>query len=433
MKVFSLFSGIGGFDLAAKRLGHEIVGACEIDKYARSVYSKHFPDVSVWEDATKINPEDLPDFEMLCAGFPCQAFSLAGRRLGFEDTRGTLFYEIARIAKEKRPRIIFLENVKGLLYHDEGRTLTTIIQTFYELGYDIEWQVINGKYFLPQNRDRIFIVGHLRGKSQSKIFPLTEINRQDEGLAAKESEKRKSIQNRHCGTITATYWKGWGGSRPMIAVPKIKSLGSMPFPFMKRKTEPKQKEIAEYLHTYKKTTLRDLAEKTKIIKTTLEHYFRTDSSGALPDRKDWMILKKVMGFDDGFDKKMTEYVEDYKTHEMQTRVHDSSGLAPTLTGGQKLIALPVLCVNRNNRRQNGRRFKTDGEPSFTLTTQDRHGVYDGKNLRMLTPLECERLQGFPDEWTNSLSDTQRYKCLGNAVMVPKVQHIMAQLTLEAND
>ena len=114
MKCFSMFSGIGGFDLALQNLGHEMIGACEIDRYARQIYAKQFPGVKIWEDATKINPTELPEFELLCAGFPCQAFSMAGKRLGFEDTRGTLFYEIARIAREKKPSYLFLENVKEI-------------------------------------------------------------------------------------------------------------------------------------------------------------------------------------------------------------------------------------------------------------------------------------------------------------------------------
>lgn len=138
MKCFSVFSGIGGFDLAAQRLGMEIVGACEIDRYARSIYARHFPRVPIYEDATKINPNDLPDFDILCAGFPCQAFSLAGKRLGFEESRGTLFFEVARIAKQKRPRLLLLENVKGLLSHDRGKTFAVILATLDELGYDAQ-------------------------------------------------------------------------------------------------------------------------------------------------------------------------------------------------------------------------------------------------------------------------------------------------------
>jgi len=154
------------------KAGHSCVGACEIDKYARSVYGKQFPGIRIWEDATKLNPAELPDFDVLTGGFPCQAFSIAGKRRGFDDTRGSMFFEIARIAKEKRPRYLLLENVKGLLNHDSGNTFRVIISTLDEMGYDAEWQVLNSKYFVPQNRERVFIVGHLRGERTRKIFPL---------------------------------------------------------------------------------------------------------------------------------------------------------------------------------------------------------------------------------------------------------------------
>ena len=300
-----MFSGIGGFDLAMRNLGHEIVGACEIDKYAREVYSRHFPGVPIHNDATQVSPESLPQFDVLCAGFPCQAFSIAGKRRGFEDTRGSLFFEIARIAKEKKPSLLLLENVKGLLSHDKGETFRTIISTLDEMGYDAEWQLLNSKYFVPQNRERIFIIGHLRGQCARQVFPLGD---------------------------------------------------------------------------YDKETNRQI-------------------------------------------KKLNQARQGY-------RVYDTSGIGQTLAAnagglGAKmgLIAIPTLTPDREEKRQNGRRFKEDGEPAFTLNTQDRHGIFDGTRIRKLTPLECERLQGFPDGWTKGLSDTQRYKCCGNAVTVPVVQYI----------
>ena len=157
MKILSLFSGIGGFDLAFRNKGHTIIGACEIDKYARSVYSRHFPGVRIYQDATKINPEKLKDFDCLCAGFPCQAFSIAGKRLGFEESRGTLFFEIIRIARIKKPKYMLLENVKGLLSHDNGKTIEVICRHLNEAGYFISYDIINSKKFVPQNRERIFI------------------------------------------------------------------------------------------------------------------------------------------------------------------------------------------------------------------------------------------------------------------------------------
>lgn len=176
MKCFSLFSGIGCFDLALTKKGFTVVGACEIDRYARQVYAEHFPGIKIWEDATKVIPSELPQFDLLCAGFPCQSFSIAGKQGGFSDTRGTLFFEIARIAKEKRPKILLLENVARLLTHDKGQTFRTILLTLDELGYDVEWQVLDSRYFVPQSRKRIYIIGHLRGESTRKIFPIGEIH-----------------------------------------------------------------------------------------------------------------------------------------------------------------------------------------------------------------------------------------------------------------
>ena len=176
LKFFDLFAGIGGFRLGMERAGHECIGSCEWDKYARETYKTNFGSYPEYNDAKDLHPQSLPYFDVLCAGFPCQAFSIAGKRMGFEDTRGTIFFEIARIAKEKRPPYLFLENVKGLLNHDKGRTFDTIISTLDEMGYDAEWQVLNSKYFVPQNRERVFIVGHLRGERTRQVFPIGEIS-----------------------------------------------------------------------------------------------------------------------------------------------------------------------------------------------------------------------------------------------------------------
>ena len=153
------------------------IGYSEIDKYAIQTYQSHFPEHKNYGDITKINENELPDFDLIVGGFPCQAFSIAGQRKGFEDTRGTLFFDIARIIKAKQPRLLFLENVKGLLSHDGGRTFKTIISTLTELGYDVQWQVLNSKNFgVPQNRERVFIIGHLRGTSRPEVFPLEPSN-----------------------------------------------------------------------------------------------------------------------------------------------------------------------------------------------------------------------------------------------------------------
>src|SRR5690606_12170926 len=152
----SLFSGIGGFEQALNKLGGKCVFASEIDKFAAKAYATLYGDEHLHGDITEIDTDDIPDHDLLVGGFPCQAFSVAGKRLGFEDTRGTLFFEMARLAKAKQPKVVLAENVKGLVGHDKGRTLNTIVQTLCDIGYTVDFNVLNSKYFgVPQNRERI--------------------------------------------------------------------------------------------------------------------------------------------------------------------------------------------------------------------------------------------------------------------------------------
>ena len=179
MKFLDLFAGIGGFRLGMESAGHECVGFCEIDKFARKSYKAIHDTRGEIElhDITTVSDESIRRIgrvDIICGGFPCQAFSIAGARRGFKDTRGTLFFEIARFASILKPKLLFLENVKGLLNHDKGNTFKTIIGALDELGYDVEWQVLNSKNFgVPQNRERVFIIGHLRGERTRNIFPIS--------------------------------------------------------------------------------------------------------------------------------------------------------------------------------------------------------------------------------------------------------------------
>lgn len=313
MKVFSLFSGIGGFDLAAKNCGHEIVGACEWDRYARTVYARRFPGVTIHPDATKIDPGTLPDFDILCAGFPCQAFSTAGKRLGFAESRGEVFYEIIRIARQKRPQFLLLENVRGLLHHDEGRTFAAVLMALDGIGYDAQWQVLDSKYFVPQARERVFIVGHLRGRRAPEVFPVIGEDEEGAGIRPPPGPSWNGIPTLPVApTLTNTVAKSSNSS--MFVVPKTRCLNP-------------------------------------------------------------------------------------EAH-MSNRVYDSRGPSCTLkahTGGKH------------------------GKTGAYLVS-DR--------IRKPTPLEAERLQGFPDHWTDvdGMSDTQRYIMLGNAVTVPVIEFILRRLT-----
>jgi DNA (cytosine-5)-methyltransferase 1 len=187
MKFIDLFCGIGGFRIAFESVGGNCVYSSDIDKYACETYLSNFGDFPL-SDITKVDEKLIPDFDILCAGFPCQPFSIGGLRKGFKDTRGTLFFDIERILREKKPKAFILENVKGLVNHDKGNTLNTILnklakningfsnETKYEdcLNYDVHFKVLNSKDFgVPQNRERIYIIGF---KKQAKFnFPKSDV------------------------------------------------------------------------------------------------------------------------------------------------------------------------------------------------------------------------------------------------------------------
>mgnify|MGYP005635166921 FL=1 len=367
MKVFSMFTGIGGFDLAMRNLGHEIVGACEIDKYAQQIYAKHFPGVPIHDDATQVQAESLPSFDVLCGGFPCQAFSIAGKRKGFNDTRGSLFFEIARIAKEKQPSILFLENVKGLFNHDKGETFRTILSSLDEVGYDCEWQLHNSKHHVPQNRERVYIIGHLRGQRSRQVFPLGRIGKETAKSTiapvnnipvVNDRGQLREVERATC--LDASYYKGhdFHGARTMILA--WSSSGRDGF----REERIKLGEC-NTLNTGDGCRGQSTAKYVALTER------RTDEAKA--------IRKKSMQ-EDGVD---------WSPRRGKELVQRDDGLANCVTTGQTKESL----------------------------------ITDGVKLRKLTPVECERLQGFPDNWTEGISDTQRYKCCGNAVTVPVVQWI----------
>ena len=208
MKFLDLFAGIGGFRLGMESAGHECVGFCEIDKYARASYKAiHNTEGEIeLHDITTVSDESIRGFgsvDVICGGFPCQSFSVAGTRRGFEDTNGTLFFEIARFTSILKPKYLFLENVKGLISHDKGYTFETIIGSLDELGYDVEWQVLNSKDFgVPQNRERVFIIGHLRGTSGRQVFPIFETISDKSIIQLGNIKKTESFGgNPQCGRV----------------------------------------------------------------------------------------------------------------------------------------------------------------------------------------------------------------------------------------
>lgn len=396
--MLDLFSGIGGFHKGFQRAGFifDWVGFSEIDKYASAVYKHKFKEAEELGDITTIQPErDLPDhIDLICGGFPCQAFSVAGKRKGFDDTRGTLFFEIARILRYYRnvgkPISCFLlENVKGLLSHDNGRTFATIYRVLDNLGYTIEFQLLNTRWWLPQNRERIYIVGYLGDGSGSKVFPF--------------------------GKTSAT-----NGSK--VKLNRIGTIGN----------------DSEATRVYDiKGTARTL----------------TDGGG--------MGAKTGLYQVDTLERNQDSY-------DFNSRVYSDKGIAKTLAGdggnNDNKTGLyqvqPVLKPNcaetsqdqhgvmiksiRSAGNKDGSRYYYEDDVTQTIAanpTSDNLPMVNNPSIRRLTPKECERLQGFPDDWTSKgiidgkvvdMSDTQRYKQCGNAVTVDVVQAVAERIILLFN-
>lgn len=226
IKFFDIFAGIGGFRSGLETLdGFECVGYCEIDRYARQAYEAMYNTGGeiYFDNARKIIPEQLPDFDLITGGFPCQSFSIAGARKGFNDTRGTLFFEIARIAAVKRPKYLFLENVPGLLNHNKGRTFETILNTLDEWGYDVCWQILNSKNFgVPQSRNRVYIVGYLRGKCAGEVLSFTQTSRKTLIQRKSGGQGRRIYSSQGLSCTLTSGSGGFGGHSGLYLIENIK-------------------------------------------------------------------------------------------------------------------------------------------------------------------------------------------------------------------
>lgn len=279
-----------------------VVWANEWDKYACQIYRKNFGEKELIEgDIREVKTTDIPDIDLLCAGFPCQSFSIAGKRKGTDESRGTLFAQIVRVASAKRPSLLLLENVRGLLSSDDGGDFAKILRSLGSLGYLLEWQVLNSKYFgVPQNRERVFIVGHLRDTGSRQIFPVECDGEEDNGI----------------GEVAGTLQGG--------------------------------------------------------------------------------------GHSGGLHSNMTGII----SHSVRS-------------GGRANLVVSN-CLDRDGYLRTGARPRDEnGKPQLL--------PIGFRRIRRLTPVECERLQSFSDGWTEGVSDTQRYKCLGNAVTVNVIEFLGQQI------
>lgn len=332
LKFFDMFAGAGGFRYALEKAGFECVGSCEINKQARKFYKLNFETKkeAYYADATAIDTSTMPNFDILVGGFPCQSFSIAGKRRGFADVRGTLFFDIARILEDRRPRYFLLENVKGLLNHDSGKTFATIIGVLSDIGYRVEWALLNSKFFgVPQNRERIFIIGHIREECSRPIFPL----------ALNGSENFEPGKN-----LTEV-------CRPLII-------------------DDYNGRIADEMGTVTQQCGSPSARNGyKIIQLG-----RGKNDGGVKD-----IAPTVTANEYAYNNLLVGTMRTYKADKGFRKINDNS--CPTIPAraredgsGQPCIAIPVLTPDRVNKRQNGRRNKNNNDEMFTLTAQDTHGV-----------------------------------------------------------
>ena len=365
-----MFAGIGGFRAGLTRAGgFQCVGHCEIDKYADASY-RAIHDIRKEEryypDARAIAPNDLPDFNLLCGGFPCQAFSLAGRRKGFEDARGTLFFEIARLAEAKRPAYLLLENVSGLLSHDGGRTFAAMLTTLYDLGYHVEWSVLNSKHFgVPQSRRRVFLICYLDPRCAGKILPVfgTDAKALIQVVGGPQGSRVYDPEGVAC-TQTAGAG-GMGGKTGLYLIPSGQHAS-----------------FVDLCAGHPRQTGQARCITARYGQTTLSNH-KAERSGVLLIREDTKAGYKAA--------------------------------APGDTVSLRFASTP-------HRGRVGR------DIAHTLETSSTQGIVErGGRIRRLMPRECLRLQGFEDSQIDKIlaitSDAQAYKQAGNCVTVNVIEAI----------
>ena len=409
----SLFSGVGGFDLVLERNGVKVVATCEIDKHAQKVLTRHFPTTKLFTDVTTLTGKDLldagfnPTNGIITGGFPCQDVSVAGKRAGFTNDDGThtrsgLFWHIARLLDETKTKYFILENVPGLLSSNSGRDMGTVLGTLVDLGYGVAYRILDAQYFgVPQRRRRVFVVGCFGddGGASSEILAISEGR---ERYLAQSAPKRKDV----AGTLGGGSGnRGWPSDPERMTFVPVGILGDISHSLTAEGSDASEDGTGRGtpVVTYRKS---------RRAQTNTDHETWVSSS----------VTNTLNAFDMG-DTRATELVtypiddaREIEKHQNGTGIGISGAPAFTLDTRQH----PAIAFHQ---KQN----PISGEVSPTLgTTSGGMGVL-ASVVRRLTPTECERLQGFPDDWTDGQTDFHRYKQMGNAVCVPVVDFIVKRL------
>ena len=413
MKFLDFFSGIGGFRLGFELAGHECVGHVEWDKYAqqsyKAMYSKgrekeYEKEFCGW-DITEVRADQLPRADVWNFGAPCQDFSMAGKRAGLGGERSSLVHEVFRLVRETpeadRPTWLIYENVKGLLSSNGGRDFLAIITEMAELGYDVEWQLFNSKnYGVPQNRERVYTIGHLRGRSGGKILPITGTDGQASvpiKIVAHRNGYRRNMQTFSPEGITEALDTGQGGGRGHHVIESRACI--TPDRVNKRQNGRRFKEPGEPMFTLTAQDIHGVA----IREATKQGY-------AIAEPGDPINL------------------EHPNSKTRRGRVGKEVAQTLTTSCNQAVIEPTIIDDTYKNREP---REYTDYSPTLR---SERSGlkVNNGIRIRKLTPKECWRLQGFPDEYfhrakSSGVSDSQLYKQAGNSVTVSVVYEIARRL------
>ena len=412
LKFIDLFAGIGGirkgFELACKKNGikSECVFTSEIKPYAVSVLKQNHPNEKISGDITKIAASEIPDFDVLLGGFPCQAFSAAGKRRGFMDTRGTLFFEVERILKEKQPSGFILENVEGLVNHDReksgdkiGRTLTTILEHLDALGYKVSWKVLNAKYFgVPQERKRVYIVGTKKDYPNLDKFHHIDCSLSDvleKGMATTDSKfTRLLLEHYTVEELFGKSIKDKRGGKNNIHSWDIEIKGSV---------SKEQKELLNIMMTERRK--KKWAEEYGIdwmdgMPLTIEMIRSFYDASNLEEMLEDLVEKKYVR-------------KEYPKRKIGNRREQDSSLplGYNIVAGKMSFEVSKVLDPK--------------EIAPTLVAMDMQHLFvpDGNGIRQLTLREGLRLFGYPDDYKFDVTIDEGYDLLGNTVVVPVIKAV----------
>ena len=399
IRYFDMFAGIGGFRAGLTRAGgFQCMGHCEIDKYADRSY-RAIHDIQKWErfypDVKAIKSSDFPQVDLICGGFPCQSFSIAGHRLFFEDERGTLFFEIARLAEAKKTPYLLLENVPNLLYAEKGQIFSVILKKLVDMGYGVEWMVLNAAAFgVPQVRKRLFIFAYRDPRCAGKVFPLfgTKPKKLTQIIGGKQGYRVYDTDGPAC---TQTSSGGGGGAKTGLYLVGFNRNDGV-------------KGIRETALTLNASDYKGINRNQTVnavfVDLTAGHPKETELARCLTAQYGKTTLSHHQGERSGV---------------LLIREATKKGYAE---------AEPGDGVKLGYEGCDGKRGRVGHGVSHTLTATGRHGVVERTGrIRKLMPRECLRLQGFDEDQIDRLlaitSDAQAYRQAGNAVPVNVIEAI----------